>query len=671
MPLDNTKLHSKIEINLAKPYHQGPLLINSKLRSSKTLIDIKPIKKPAKMENRVQCNTPQEFKEVVKQVTNEIYTSNQGKFANDIKSATLDFDKLNEFNDLLNPFAKVEYRDADDVKISSKSFSTQPESKKSDSIQVKTKEVSDVKKTEQTTSNVSFSSLKPKINVAPLHSRSRTLALIDHNKIIAKKFKSKLNQFQNTDFSSSDRIDVKAFGSSSFLNGLESNQNQDFFQFKTPPKFDASDIPQFSDRNNFKSVDSYFTRVNLPELNKEIHNSNLRKNIRNVNKLKRYSVSTLFTTVIIIFCTLFLTGNAQWMGKFGEKNVQAEKNKSIKTVGYEKWIASNNLGKYSPPGDDLDKDGLNNYEEFLIGSNPTNKNSCSVGTTDNQNLLNLIDPTTCQPINFTAPGQISRFKELLNITPEFISKYQNQSIQNQSFDTPSVQVDSTIISVSTSSANMVTDILHVPNGEVDSSKAAIFIEASTKILSPKLTVQNVFIEKAPEIKAAEQVKTAEITELVKEPKVEIPAPKNSVNVFAVQQYIDQYRSYDNYDNQIQNPVSAQYFIDMSARYKVPLKYSLAMARSESRFGTDQFNQDGSDNRIGRHLNMYSIGLDDAGGSITYPSWEAGVDAFGRWYTKFENQGYSDCAKWRIYNPNGDYCQKIENLASQIENYIGN
>jgi hypothetical protein len=658
MPLDIAKSHTKTEINLSKPYHQGSLLIDLKSQSlKKSLIDIKPIRKVS-----IQQNINNEFKPTEGREVSENSQKIEDKaFVGGVKAPTLDFDKLEKFDDLLNPFTLIDnkssIRNASEIKINTE---LQPEFNKNGSNLSRVKQLCDIKKTDEKRSNISFSSLKPKINVAPLHSRSRSLIVINQSSDLSKKIKDKRIQSKNYSPIDGYNMDLQNFKTTFENVNFEGANDADFFQFKAPPKFDASDIPQFSQQNNINSVEIESGKVNLHELNNELHNSNLRKKIRNQNKFKRYSVSTLFTTVIIIFCTLFLTGNAQWMGKFGEKNVQADKSKNTKTVSYEKWIASSNLGKYSSPGEDLDKDGLNNYEEFLIGSIPTNKNSCNVNVSDNENLLNLIDPVNCAIIDFNAPGQISRFKDVLNITPEFILKHQSQILQNQSFITPSVQVNDSIISVSQSSATVVTDILPVPNVEINTPNTPNFIEASTKIDLPKLSIENPLIKKTPE----ENKKI--------EPKlVEIPAPKNNVNVSTVQQYIDQYRSYDKYDNQIANPVNADYFINMSEKYNVPLKYTLALARSESRFGTDQFNQDGSGNRIGRHLNMYSIGLDDDGGSITYPSWEAGVDAFGWWYTNFENQGYSDCAKWRIYNPNGDYCQKIENLASQISNYIDN
>ena len=658
MPLDISKSHTKTEINLSKPYHQGALLIDLKSRSSKNLIDIKPIRKPNFTKTTYTLNR---FEEVVEQDSNDrtkLDQKHHKAFTDQIKAPTLDFDKLQEVGKFLNPFLIIDSqqpnREVQDLVVNFDQNATEKKPLSLVNSEVKTKQLGDIKKLKQA-SNQSFSSLQPKINVAPIHSRLRILAATDQNKSLIKKLKQKPIQSIDNLQPNSHKVDLEKFRTIFSDDDFKNINGAEFFQFKAPLKFDASDIPQFSSQSSFKLVDEKSTRVNLYDLNNELHNSNLRKKIRRNNKLKRYSVSTLFTTLIIIFCTLFLTGNAQWMGKFGEKSVQADKTKNQKIENYDKWIVANNFGKYSAPGEDLDKDGLNNYEEFLIGSMPTNKNSCNTNATDNENLLNLIDPVTCKPIDFDDVGQIQRFKDVLNITPEFIQKHQNKPSPIQNFNFPATEVINSTISVSQSSTSLVTDILPIPNTEINTPATPTFIEASAKIDLPKINVQN--------------TAQSSQSEVVKNPD---PAKlKNAVSTTAVQQYIDQYRSYDKYDNQIANPVSADYFIDMSKRYDVPLKYVLALARSESRFGTDQFNQDGSENRIGRHLNMYSIGLDDDGGSITYPSWQAGVDAFGRWYQRFDSQGYSDCAKWRVYNPNGDYCQKIENLANQIENYITN
>ena len=664
MPLDISKSHTKTQINLSKPYHQGPLLIDLKSRSSKTLIDIKPIRK-----SEVVPNSLLDAANYTKQSnTKAIIESQEKDFSGDVKAPTLDFDKLDEFDDLQNPFAqsviKDIARDAKDVQIKTQ-VGDKSAMSEATTYSNQNKQLGDIKKVDINPSGLSFSSLKPKINVAPLHSRSRILVAIDQNRTLTKENRKKRSLDQNP--ATDHKTDLENFKTNLGVANFEDINNHNFFQFKAPPKFDSNDIPQFANHSNhYEAVDESLDKASAQVINKESCISQTGKKIRRSNKLRRYSASTLFTTIIIIFCTLFLTGNAQWMGKFGEKNAQADKTKSTKNISYDKWIADNNFGNYAAPGEDLDKDSINNYEEFLIGSNPSNKNSCNVNVTDNENLLNLIDPVSCLPIDFNVPNQVLRFKEVLNITPEFIQKHQDHKIRNQSFQASSVQANTSIISVSQSSAAVVTDILPIPNIETTITNTPTFIEASAEIKNLKLP------SKEPMEKTTlEQVSKSQDTKILEPIQTQTSVPASNVNTSLVQQYIDQYRSYDKYDNQAANPVGADYFIDMAKRYSVPLKYVLAVARSESRFGTDQFNQDGSANRIGRHLNMYSIGLDDAGGSLTYPSWEAGVDAFGRWYTKFENKGYSDCAKWRIYNPNGDYCQKIENLAGQIETFINN
>jgi hypothetical protein len=56
-------------------------------------------------------------------------------------------------------------------------------------------------------------------------------------------------------------------------------------------------------------------------------------------------------------------------------------------------------------------------------------------------------------------------------------------------------------------------------------------------------------------------------------------------------------------------------------------------------------------------------------SSGFNTWEEGVESFGKWYKRFQDRKVPDCSKWRIYNPNGDYCTKVETLADEIEAYL--
>jgi|GEM_PF-6155585 len=137
----------------------------------------------------------------------------------------------------------------------------------------------------------------------------------------------------------------------------------------------------------------------------------------------------------------------------------------------------------------------------------------------------------------------------------------------------------------------------------------------------------------------------------------------------INSYINKFRSNNAFNRDWEAPVAAKIFLQVSKEYEVPLKYMLSLARIESQFGTNRFNSEGNPNRIGRNKNMYSLGLNDRGDDNLKSSWEDGVTAFGKWYQKFEERGVTDCQKWRIFNPNGDNCQRVEAVATETETWL--
>ena len=139
----------------------------------------------------------------------------------------------------------------------------------------------------------------------------------------------------------------------------------------------------------------------------------------------------------------------------------------------------------------------------------------------------------------------------------------------------------------------------------------------------------------------------------------------------IDSYISTYRSYEEFDNQVATPLNGLNYIYVSQKTKTPLKYLLAISRAESRFGTDRYNKSGNKTRPGTHKNVCSIGLNDRGDNITFANYEEGLMACGKWYEYFENKKVSDCKKWRIFNPNGDYCSKITMLSDEIEKLVIN
>jgi hypothetical protein len=627
----NHQSHTKTVINLSKPYHSGKLLVDIKPINSKTIIDIKPIrkleiKKPENREESKFDTLAGTIKDKV-QIETKTEISELNILSDEPVKATLDFDQFSDFSSIFNPPTKTSYRDANDIQLEfrEKKNEHQSEVKNPKSVVSKSfvKSLTDINKKTTTNSHISLSHKKPQISIDPLNSASKVLTVVDNNRALAKNINKKRFDLKVKLMQQKHKADLEKFNViDQFSSKKQSFEefSKDNYVFKSPGKLDNSSIPKSGfDDSFFKKFDTDSSRINLEQLNDQIHDSKLRKKIRRTNKIKRYSISTTFATIVLIICTLFLTGNAQWLGQITNKNVQASKNSNKKSEKYDQWILKNNSNKYSPPANDLDLDGLNNFEEYLIDSNPVNKSSCNNGFTDNENVINLIDPVFCNPIDFNNKSEVERFAPILNIPESFI----NIAPASQA---TIVETKNSKITVSSNSATLVSDIKSNPITGLSNT----IIKAEAKTENPK---KNIFLSQK------------------------------------IEQYINDNRSYDAYDKFVANPVASDYYIQMSEKFGVPLKYVLAIARSESRFGTDQYNQNGTLNRIGVNKNMYSIGLDDNGGNVGYGTWESGVDAFGRWYDSFNTQGYSDCQKWRIYNPNGDYCQKIENLANEIENYI--
>lgn len=139
-------------------------------------------------------------------------------------------------------------------------------------------------------------------------------------------------------------------------------------------------------------------------------------------------------------------------------------------------------------------------------------------------------------------------------------------------------------------------------------------------------------------------------------------------VTKVQEYIERNRSKDNFDHNLELPVRAEFYLEIAIKYHVPIDQMLAVARSESRFGSDCFTASGNLNRICTYKNIFSIGLTESS-SLGFETWEQGVEAFGKLYESRKNRGYDDCKIWQIYNPNGDYCGKILDLSRQINTFI--
>jgi hypothetical protein len=289
------------------------------------------------------------------------------------------------------------------------------------------------------------------------------------------------------------------------------------------------------------------------------------------------------------------------------------------TLKYNQWILEKS-DTDSPKEDDLDNDELTNYEEFKLGTDPTNPNTCDPEKTDIQVLLEIRNPVTCEPLDLEDEATLAYYSYVLSL-PQIITSTNEQE-----------QTDGAVSELGAETSN--SDLL------------SLFGVTDYKQIST-LTVEQL-----------EQ-------ELVsKNDKVEMLKAINKID-----NYVQRNRSFEIYDRNYEPPVGGAVYLEVSVKYNVPLKYVLTIARLESRFGTDRFTNTGNPTRPGKHQNIYSMGLTDSGSNITYKSWEEGVAAFGKWYQRLEQKGVKDCTKWKIYNPNGDYCSKVEGLSSQIQRYL--
>ena len=288
------------------------------------------------------------------------------------------------------------------------------------------------------------------------------------------------------------------------------------------------------------------------------------------------------------------------------------------TEAYKSWV-TDKLGSYAGPNEDADADGLTNDEEFMIGSDPNNSHSCNPNKTDAQNLIELINPVTCQPIDVNDTTALEKYKKLVN------------------FDAIHSKI--------------VTNIVSAVEPDKKTSNTSLSGVFGVNSLESLNKVEFSDVQLKTELEAI-KVKQGYISKI------------NKIN-----QYMKETRSLEPFDRNLPIPVSGSVYLQVSQDYNTPLKYVLAVAQRESRFGTDVYDKDGNLTRPGKYKNIFSIGLDDSGNNIGFETWEKGVVSFGKWYKNFQDRGVSDCNKWRIYNPNGDYCKSIEETASQIDYYL--
>lgn len=355
---------------------------------------------------------------------------------------------------------------------------------------------------------------------------------------------------------------------------------------------------------------------------------NTTKHNKHTFYISRKDVIIAFTS-LLIFSLVFIVSNVSihqiqsFISNFKGETVLAQSDSAfnLKNVnkGFNDWSLAQTSLILAENGD-FDSDGLTNKEEFLLQTKPNNMYSCATNTSDSENLVNLIDPATCKPINIDDSLEYTKFNQVVNL--EGIRK---NLLEKNNFKKPDLE---------TSKREDIRGVFAINNYKDLDTLTTDKLKEKVKSLQDDLQ---------------KQISDLELIE-----KIRI--------------YISKNRSFDQIDRNYEPPIHPAKYLDVSRSYDVPLKYVLALAQSESRFGTDRFNADGSENRIGEYKNIYAIGLTETSSS-GYSTWEDGADAFGKWYKNYHSIGTSDCQKWRIYNPNGDYCNKIEKKANKISIFL--
>lgn len=284
---------------------------------------------------------------------------------------------------------------------------------------------------------------------------------------------------------------------------------------------------------------------------------------------------------------------------------------------YEKWIKSNTSGVYSPKELDLDNDDLSNYEEYILGTDPLSIHTCSAQVTDMENILSLINPLSCEPMNLENEEEFEKFDKIINVAD--LQHKLMSSIAAEPLPEDSLDQNSLLSVFEVDNLNQIADV-SIVNLEQESNRKTL----KTKYL--KL-------------------------------------------IDRIDAYIAKHRSFETYDRNYDVPVSGVKYLDVSLKYNIPVKYLLAIARAESRFGTDRYTLSGNLTRPGEHKNIFSMGLTDSGSNITFQTWDKGVESMGKWWQRFDQRNVSIARRLKIFNPNGDYPGKIQNMANQIEIFL--
>ncbi len=359
----------------------------------------------------------------------------------------------------------------------------------------------------------------------------------------------------------------------------------------------------------------------------------LSKNHQKRSKFATYGLFAILTTVII-FGVVALNLQVDLLSKPAPSvaGVVEQKTYDFDLIDYTNWVKPFNHGNFADPDQDLNGDGITNRESYILGIDPSSNHNCAADKTDVENLANFMDPATCKPIDMADSKQADKFAKIFKDST-IHDKLVSNTIQSANPQTVSPAPQTVNTSSSTNSKSLL-EVFGVDNLDKINNLKTDAISQTVKLAQTK-------------------------TDYLKQ-------------INRIESYIQKYRDFSAEDRSTPAPLHGSNYLQVSLDYDMPVKYLLAVSRAESRFGTDMYYvSEGNtyQTRPGQYKNPCSLGLDDSGNNLGFATWQDGLAACGKWYKNMKDKGLSTCNMWRIFNPNGDYCGKIEGLAQEIEAYL--
>jgi hypothetical protein len=254
--------------------------------------------------------------------------------------------------------------------------------------------------------------------------------------------------------------------------------------------------------------------------------------------------------------------------------------------------------------DDEDKDGLTNYTEFMLGSKPNEAFSCSGNLNDSKTLYAFIDPSTCNKIDLSTSANLKKYQNFINFN-DYSKVIESSPVQKP------------ISVVGGDSLETVFDTKDISKISIDSLKSNYETFDSVK-------------------------------------------KEYAKKIIALNSYFLLYRSSNIKDKDNPIPLSAAQYLDASLKYKIELKYLVAVAQKESSFGTLGTGETGVVEVTYSNKNLTGFGRAENGQSVwKFDNWETGLFALAKWYQKLGDAGVIGC----------DRCEKTENQAKVFEEYF--